>query len=69
VRIPRGRAGGGTRTAEARLLWHHILNTLFRWWMLRQQGRDLVVRGLERLRVGVKELLELPGARWMAHLG
>jgi aminoglycoside phosphotransferase (APT) family kinase protein len=58
----------GDTTAEARILWHHIQYTLFIWWTHRHQGRSIVDRGLQRLRPGIKDLLELPGARWLSHL-
>jgi Ser/Thr protein kinase RdoA (MazF antagonist) len=58
----------GDSTAEARLLWHHIQYTLFRWWTMRHQGRSIFDAGFGRLRPGIIEVLELPGARWMAHL-
>lgn len=58
----------GDTTAEARILWHHIQYTLYGWWRRRDQGRVIIDRGLRRLRPGIEEVLELPGARWLAHL-
>ncbi|HEX8222024.1 MAG TPA: aminoglycoside phosphotransferase family protein [Chloroflexia bacterium] len=59
----------GESTAEARILWHHIQYTLFIWWNKRHHRRGTIDRGFQRLRFGIREMLELPGARWMAHLG
>ena len=58
----------GDSTAEARILWHHIQYTLFIWWNKRHHGRGIINRGFQRLRPGIKEMLDLPGARWMGHL-
>jgi hygromycin-B 7''-O-kinase len=57
----------GQTTAEARILWHHVQYAIFIWWRKQPQGRPLVEQGLARLRRGIATLLELPGARWLAH--
>ncbi len=56
----------GDATAEARILWHHVQYTLFSLSKRRSQGRDVVEQGLHHLRMGISELLKLPGATWLA---
>lgn len=58
----------GDETAEARILWHHVQYRLFILTHTPPRERARAGTMLQRLRAGMRDLLQLPGARWMRYL-
>jgi aminoglycoside phosphotransferase (APT) family kinase protein len=56
-------------TAEARILWHHVVFTIFGVWRNQQRGPHWAHERVAHLQRNAETFLSAPTTRWIAELG